>query len=105
MIRASAGIWSNGLTTRQPTNEEQNMASRRFSFTALIVVNIACWCVLGFYQSPSWAQKRRDPPFANSVDQRNEMVEQLKRLNAQLETQNSFLQSGQLKVVVVESKK
>ena len=82
------------------------MASRRkFSFSVLIVVNLVCWCVLGFYQNPSWAQQRRDPPFANSVDQRNEMVEQLKKLNAQLELQNTFLRSGQLKVVVVEPKK
>ena len=82
------------------------MASpRKFSFSTLIILNVACWCVLGFYQNPSWAQKHRDPPFANPVAQRNEMVEQLKKLNAQLERQYTLLRSGQLKVVVVEPKK
>ncbi len=78
---------------------------RNFSFTALLAVNVACWCVLGFYQSPGWAQKRREPPFANAVEQRNETIEQLRKLNAQLELQNTFLRSGQLKVIVVEQKK
>ncbi|MCG8587427.1 MAG: hypothetical protein MI757_22195 [Pirellulales bacterium] len=80
-------------------------ASRKFSFTALIALNLACWCVLGFYQNLSWAQRHRDPPFANSVAQRLEMVEQLKKINAQLALQNTLLRSGQLKVVVVEPKK
>ena len=80
-------------------------ACRKFSFHALIVVNLACWCVLGFYQNPSSAQRRREPPFANPVAQRNEIVEQLKKVNAQLELQNALLRSGQLKVVVVEPKK
>jgi hypothetical protein len=82
------------------------MAERRkFSFQALIAVNLACWCVLGFYQNLSWAQKRNDPPFSNPVAQRNEIVEQLKKINTQLTLQNSLLRSGQLKVVVVEPKK
>lgn len=80
-------------------------ASRKISFRVLVALNVACWCVLGFYQNLSWAQKRRDPPFANSVEQRNEMVEQLRKVNAQLELQNALLRSGQLKVVVVEPKK
>ena len=78
---------------------------RNISFSALLVVNVACWCVLGFIQSPSWAQKRRDPPFANAVEQRNETIEQLRKLNAQLELQNTLLRSGQLKVIVTEQKK
>ena len=32
-------------------------------------------------------------------------IEQLRKLNAQLELQNTFLRSGQLKVIVVEQKK
>jgi hypothetical protein len=78
---------------------------RKFSFRGFIALNLACWCVLGFYQNLSWAQRRRDEPFANPVAQRNEIVEQLKKVNAQLELQNTLLRSGQLKVVVVEPKK
>ena len=78
---------------------------RNFSFTALIAVNVACWCVLGFYQNLGWAQKKRAPPFANAVEQRNETIEQLRKISAQLELQNTLLRSGQLKVVVVEQKK
>lgn len=78
---------------------------RKFSFRAFIAFNLACWCVLGFYQNLSWAQRRREPPFANPVAQRNEIVEQLKEVNAQLKLQNTLLRSGQLKVVVVEPKK
>ena len=40
--------------------------------------------------------------FASSVDQRNELLAELKQLNANMRLQLQWLRSGRLKVVVVE---
>ena len=68
---------------------------------ALLSLNVALWCVLGFYSSMSAAPQRGQPPFANSVEQRAEIVRQLQELNASLKEQNALLRSGKLQVVIV----
>ncbi len=39
-------------------------------------------------------------PFANSVVQRFDMIDQLKQINAQLKEQNALLRSGTVRVLV-----
>lgn len=64
-------------------------------------------CVLGLYQFTSAAPPPAAGPFANSVEQRQEMVEQLKAIHAELKEQNALLKeqltmlrSGQVRVMV-----
>ena len=68
----------------------------------LLIANVAMWCVLGFYGHISAAPQRGQPPFANAVEQRAEMVRQLQEINAALKEQNTLLRSGRVQVVVVE---
>ena len=77
----------------------------------LLIANAMMWGMLGFYQSSSAAPRGTREPFANSVAQRAEMITQLKAISAelknvrtQLKQQNELLQSGKVKVVVVDGK-
>jgi hypothetical protein len=78
----------------------------------LIVANVSLVCMLGFYRSTSAAPQTSRQPFANSVQQRAEMIEQLKaistemqKLRAELRAQNTLLQSGRVKVTIAAGKK
>ncbi len=76
------------------------MATRRgFRWATLLIFNVVSLCVLGFYQT-GHAEPKETLPFANAVEQRMEMILQLKELNAQLKEQNALLRSGKLQVVV-----
>ena len=57
-------------------------------------------CMLSFFETSNAAPKAPQMPFANSVEQRGEMVRQLREINALLKEQNALLRSGKLKVVV-----
>ena len=74
---------------------------RRAGWALLLVANVLCYCVLSFYQTTD-AQQRTggEPPFANSIEQRNEMVAQLREIKELLKEQNALLRSGNLRVVV-----
>ncbi len=74
----------------------------RIRWALLIGLNLFCWYMLGFQQSASHAQQSNNGelPFANSVVQRFETIDQLKQINAQLKEQNAFLRSGNLRVLV-----
>ena len=76
----------------------------RLRWAALLGFNLLCWCMLGLQQPVSLAQQTQNQngelPFANSVSQRFEIIEQLKLINAQLKEQTTLLRSGTLKVVV-----
>jgi len=73
--------------------------SRRWAL--LIFVNVLLWGMLSFYQTTAAAPKNPSrEPFANSVAQRSEMIQQLKEMNTLLKEQNALLQSGKLKVIV-----
>jgi ABC-type phosphate transport system ATPase subunit len=78
----------------------------RAGWAALLAANVLCYCVLSFYQTgnaaPGPAGKQ---PFANSVEQRMEMIRLLTEIKDQLKQQNALLRSGQLKVVVSQPEK
>ena len=76
------------------------MKTPRVAWMTVIIVNLLGWCVLGFWQSTSVAQQTGRQPFANSVEQRGEMIELLRELNTQLREQNELLRSGRLQVIV-----
>jgi len=62
--------------------------------------------VLGFYQAKAASPRPGGkPPFANSVEQRMEMIRLLKEVNEQLKQQNALLRSGKLRVIVGEPDK
>jgi hypothetical protein len=74
-------------------------------WATLTATTIALICVLGFYQSSGAQQAGPTQPFANAVEQRAEIIIQLKQLNASLKEQNALLRSGELRVVVGQPKK
>lgn len=43
-------------------------------------------------------------PFANSVDQRHQNIEELRKLNALMQKQIDLLSSGRVRVIVVDEK-
>ncbi len=74
--------------------------SERRRWTALLVGNVVMLCVLGFYGNSQAQPNEPNLPFANAVEQRIEIINQLKELNVQLKEQNALLRSGKLKVVI-----
>ncbi len=68
----------------------------------LVAANAFAWCMLCFHEQGTAAPPPPTPPFANAVEQRIEIIEQLKQVNAQLKEQTALLRSGTMKVVVVE---
>jgi hypothetical protein len=74
----------------------------RLRWGLLICFNLLCWYVLGFHQPASVAQQQSNGelPFANSVQQRFDIIDQLKEVNAQLKEQTALLRSGTVKVKV-----
>ncbi len=69
-------------------------------WATLVALNVACLGVLGFYRSTDAAPRSDNQPFANAVEQRMEMIRELKQMNALLREQNALLRSGKLQVVV-----
>lgn len=75
-----------------------------FRWTALVAANVLGWCMLSFHQPTSAAPAKEGAPFANSVEQRFEMIAQLREINAQLKEQNALLRSGALRVTLQQPK-
>jgi hypothetical protein len=76
---------------------------KRFRWALLVGLNLFCWYMLGLQQRASVAQQsptNGELPFANSVVQRFETIDQLKQINLQLKEQNALLRSGTLRVLV-----
>jgi len=75
--------------------------TRRSGWALLVAANVVAYGVLSFYQTSS-AQQRTggEPPFANSIEQRIEMLSELKEIKNLLKEQNALLRSGNLKVIV-----
>ena len=75
---------------------------RRTSWALLVAASVLCYCVLSFYQADAATPRGGGkPPFANSVEQRMEMIRLLRDIKDELKQQNALLRSGKLKVVVV----
>jgi len=72
----------------------------RLPWLVLLGANALFCCVLGFYQMTDAAPPAANLPFANSVEQRLDMIGQLKEVNAQLKELNALLRSGTLQVVI-----
>jgi hypothetical protein len=78
--------------------EDVMTSSTSLRWTGLVGANVLGWCMLCLLQ-PTVAAPGKEP-FANSVEQRFEIINQLKEINAQLKEQNALLRSGTLRVVV-----
>lgn len=78
--------------------------TRRAGWMWLMVASVLLCCVLGFYWSIEAAPPKPAQPFANSVEQRMEMIQELREIRLLLKEQNALLRSGEVKVVVVEPK-
>jgi len=79
--------------------------SRRAGWVALIAVNALFYCVLSFYRTSEGAPKPPVQPFANSVQQRIDMITELREIKELLKEQNALLRSGELTVIVAEPAK
>jgi len=66
----------------------------------LITANVLAVGVLGFYSTLGAAPQAGQPPFANPIDQRNEMVRELREIKDLLKEQNMLLKSGAAKIDV-----
>ena len=54
----------------------------------------AILCMLSFYQTRAAPPRKNRQPFANAVEQRFEIIRQLKQTNALLKEQNALLRGG-----------
>jgi len=98
----------------------------RTGWAVLIAANVVFLCVLGFYRSTRAASQPAKLPFANAVEQRMEMIAQLREARTLLKEQNALvkeqntlasqqndllkeqialLRSGKLEVVVTSTEK
>lgn len=66
------------------------IASSRWTW--LVIMNVVAWGLLGFYQH-SLAQQPRGPvlPFANSVEQRGDIVKEAREIKDLLKETNAML--------------
>ena len=65
--------------------------------TLLVSANVLGLLVLGFYSIGGAAPQAGQPPFANPVDQRNDMVRELREIKELLKEQNALLRGGAVK--------
>ena len=63
----------------------------QFRWLALIAANVSVWGALGLYTTTRAAPQ---PPFANSVQQRADMIRELKEIKSLLKEQNTLLRSN-----------
>lgn len=75
---------------------------RKTGVMLLIVANLLCYCVLGFYQTGAAQTGNRPPTLANPVEERKEMISQLEEIKSLLKEQNAMMRLGQVKVIVTE---
>jgi|GEM_PF-1984442 hypothetical protein len=60
-------------------------------WTLLVAANVLVWCMLSLYGPIGAAPQGGVQPFANSIDQRNDMIRELKKINTLLVEQNKLL--------------
>lgn len=66
---------------------------------ALVVLNLLCWGVFGVYQASQAQSKGGQLPFANSNEQRSDILRELKDIKDLIKEQNSLLREGAAKHV------
>ena len=79
--------------------------TQRAGWTWLIVANVLFCCVLSFYRATDAAPPKPAQPFANSVEQRMEMIKELREIKGRLKEQNALLRSGTIRVVTNDAEK
>lgn len=72
----------------------------RLAWLALVVVQVGTFCMLGFERSSEAQVRAPQEPFVDAAQQRVQMIEQLREINARLKEQNDLLRSGKLQVVI-----
>lgn len=73
----------------------------RLGWALLAFAHVVLLAVLGLYQGPAAAEAPAGrPPFANAVEQRMEMIRELRAIRELLEEQNALLRSGETKVFI-----
>lgn len=76
--------------------------TRRTSWVVFLLAIVATLCVLGFYQGNAAAQRpaEKENLFGNAIEQRGEVIAQLKEIKELLKEQNNLLRSGKIQVIV-----
>ena len=69
-------------------------------WTLLVAANVLIVSVLGFYSTLGAAPQAGQPPFANPIDQRADMVRELREIKELLKEQNALLKGGAAKIDV-----
>ena len=69
-------------------------------FALLVSANVLGLLMLGFYSIGGAAPQAGQPPFANPVDQRSDMVRELREIKDLLKEQNALLRGGAVKADV-----
>ena len=59
----------------------------------LVAANVLMWSVLSFSSRSGAAQAGGEQPFANAVQQRNEMIRELQEIKLLLKEQNALLRA------------
>ena len=77
-------------------------SSPSIRWALLLASNAVLLAVLGFYSTSGAAPQSGQPPFANSVEQRAEMVQELREIKELLKEQNALLRSGAAKTETSE---
>jgi hypothetical protein len=66
-------------------------------FSLLVSAAVVGLLMLGFYSIGGAAPQAGQPPFANPVDQRADMVRELREIKELLKEQNALLRGGAVK--------
>jgi hypothetical protein len=93
-----------GAVGRQPVTELPNLpvfpgvtqmkTVSTSRWTWLVIANLVIASVLGFYSTLGAAPQAGQPPFANPVEQRSDMVRELREIKELLKEQNALLRGG-----------
>lgn len=67
-------------------------------WTFLLIANVLAWSVLGFYQLSAAQSRVPQLPFANSNEQRSEIVQELREIKTLLKETNALLREHVLHV-------
>jgi hypothetical protein len=85
---------------------------RRLGWAVPIAAIATLCCMLSFYQADAAAPKEERDQLANAIEQRMEMIGELKQIagllreqNALLKEQNDLLKSGKIKVIAAGTEK
>jgi hypothetical protein len=68
-----------------------------FRWTAVVTANALALGVLGFYSTSGAAPQSGQPPFNNSVEQREATLRELREIKELLKEQNALLKAGAAK--------